>query len=496
MVADIGMGLEPGEASRAALVALELADACGADAHDAYYTTLLQHIGCTGYAHEAAQQLGGDDIAVKRAAMRTNFAKPREILADYLPNLAPTADLLTRVRVAGRAAAHAKAIVAGYSRNNCEVAHLMAQRVGMRQSVADSLLDVYEQWDGKGGPKGVSGEQIAVAARIAQVAVVASLFHALGGAAAATAAVGARRGRALDPGLVDLICGNPARYLGVLDVGDPLAAVVEHEPGDAVRVSAMALEEACRAFGESVDLKTPYLHGHSAGVAQLADSAATAVGMPESDVLALRLAGHLHDLGRAAVATGIWERPGALSWADQEQVRLHAHYSERMLTRCGPLASLAPIVGAHHERLDGSGYHRQLAAAGIELPARILAAADAYQAMTQPRPHRPARSADEAAAMLSDDARAGRLDADAVSAVLTAAGHASARVKRAHPAGLTDRQIDVLRLVASGLSNAKIAERLVISRRTAEHHVQDVYARIGVSSRAAAALFAMQHDLL
>jgi HD-GYP domain-containing protein (c-di-GMP phosphodiesterase class II) len=496
MVADIGMGLEPGEASRAALVALELADASGANAHDAYYTTLLQHIGCTGYAYEAAQQLGGDDIAVKRAAMRTNFAKPREIFGEYLPNLAPTAGLLTRARVAGYAATHARGIVAGYSRSNCEVAHRVAQRVGMRDSVADALLNVYEQWDGKGGPRGIAGEDIPIAARIAQAGVIVSLFHSLGGPDAAIAAVAARAGRSLDPGLADLIGREPARYLGALAVDDALTTVIDQEPGMPAQVLPMSLEEACRAFGESVDLKSPYLHGHAAGVARLAGSAAASAGLSKDEARSLVLAGHLHDLGRAAVATGIWDRPGPLSWAEQEQVRLHAHYSERMLTRCGSLAVLAPIVGAHHERLDGSGYHRQLGAAGIEMSGRILAAADAYQAMTQERPYRSARSDDEAAAVLTDEARAGRLDADAVAAVLNAAGHAPAVVKRENPAGLTDRQVEVLRLVASGLSNAQIAERLVISRRTAEHHVQDMYGRIGISSRAAAALFAMEHDLL
>jgi DNA-binding NarL/FixJ family response regulator len=131
------------------------------------------------------------------------------------------------------------------------------------------------------------------------------------------------------------------------------------------------------------------------------------------------------------------------------------------------------------------------------MTARLLAAADVFQALTQPRAHRPARSREEAAATVAGEVGAGRLDADAARAVLDAAGtHVAAPIRPSRPGGLTERQVEVLRLVAQGLSNREIAERLVISRRTAEHHVQDVYLRIGVSSRAAAALFAMQHDLL
>jgi HD-GYP domain-containing protein (c-di-GMP phosphodiesterase class II) len=150
----------------------------------------------------------------------------------------------------------------------------------------------------------------------------------------------------------------------------------------------------------------------------------------------------------------------------------------------------------HHERLDGSGYHRQAVAPAIAFPARLLAAADVFRAMTQERAHRPARSLDEAADLLATEARAGRLDVDATRAVVEAAGRQTERMPRAHSAGLTERQVEVLRLLARGLTNQQIGERLVITRRTAEHHVQDMYARIGVSSRAAAALYAMEHDLL
>jgi HD-GYP domain-containing protein (c-di-GMP phosphodiesterase class II) len=496
LVADVGMGLEPGEAGRATLVAMELAAAAGAsDPADVYYTTLLQHMGCTAYAHEAARMLGGDELAVKRAAVRTDFARPGDVLRTYLPHLAPAARLSTRVAAAGTAALRGREIVQGYSRANCEVAAHTAERVGLGPGVIGGLLDVYEQWNGKGGPRRLRGEAIAEPARVAQVAATAALFHGVGGREAAIEALRRRAGGTLDPRLVELATGS---VLAVLDaVEDPVAGAVAAEPEPVVTfASPQALDRVCRAFGEVVDIKTPLHHGHCTGVAELATAAAASAGLAEPERAALGRAALLHDIGRASVPNGVWERPGPLSWADQERVRLHAYHSERILARCGPLARLAGLAGMHHERLDGSGYHRGATAPALGLAARLLATADVFQALTQPRAHRPARSGEEAADHLAREAAAGRLDPDAVRAVIAAAGGSARAVGAPRPAGLTERQVEVLRLVARGLSNPQIARELVISRRTAERHVQDVYARIGVSSRAAAALFALEHDLL
>jgi DNA-binding NarL/FixJ family response regulator len=183
--------------------------------------------------------------------------------------------------------------------------------------------------------------------------------------------------------------------------------------------------------------------------------------------------------------------------ADWEQVRLHAYHSERILARSDALGPMAAIAARHHERLDGSGYHRGATARDLSLETRILAAADAFQAMTQDRPHRAAFPPERAARLVEQEVRAGRLDGDAVRAVIDAAGLGRpGRVHVDRPASLSDREVEVLRLLARGLSNRDIARNLVVSPRTAEHHVQHIYTKIGVSSRAAAALFAMEHDLL
>jgi len=175
---------------------------------------------------------------------------------------------------------------------------------------------------------------------------------------------------------------------------------------------------------------------------------------------------------------------------------MHPYHTERILVRSAALEPLARLAGMHHERRDGSGYHHRAAGAEIPAGARLLAAADAYQAMTQDRPHRPALAPEVAARELEAATGAGRFDPECARAVIEAGGQRPSRSRGVWPAGLSDREVEVLRLVAGGLSNRQIAATLVISPRTAEHHVQHVYTKIGVSTRAAAAMFAMQHGLL
>ena len=251
------------------------------------------------------------------------------------------------------------------------------------------------------------------------------------------------------------------------------------------------------AFGDLADLKTPWTHGHSDGVAKLAAAAAKSLRLDAQTLSRLELSALLADLGRVAVSNVIWEKPGPLTAAEWEQARMHSYHSERMLARSDALAPLARVAGMHHERLDGSGYFRGCQARELSPAVRILAAADAFHAMTQDRPHRPALGTEEAAAELQREVRAGRLDGDAAAAVLEVAGAGRPRRRdNLRPAGLSEREVEVARLVAAGCSNPEIAERLVISRRTAEHHVQHIYAKVGVSSRAGLALFAHEHGLI
>src|SRR6185436_15060588 len=220
------------------------------------------------------------------------------------------------------------------------------------------------------------------------------------------------------------------------------------------------------------------------------------MGLPDASVTLVRRAALAHDLGRIGVSNAIWEEPGPLGFGEWERVRLHPHFTERAFAQSPALAAIGLLAGSHHERLDGSGYHRGTRGAGLDQPARILAAADCYGAMCEARPHRPALEASSARAELLQEVDAGRLDADAVDAVLACAGHRVRQRPRELPAGLTQRELEVLLVLVRGESNQEIATDLGISAKTVGHHVQHVYQKAGVRTRAAATLWAFEHDLV
>jgi HD-GYP domain-containing protein (c-di-GMP phosphodiesterase class II)/DNA-binding CsgD family transcriptional regulator len=379
-------------------------------------------------------------------------------------------------------------------RASCEVSAALGGQIGLPAAAIAALDDVHERWDGLGLPDGRSGEQLTLAGRIVHVAEQAVLADAAGGRAAARAEVARRAGGQLDPELCARFAERADAILAALDEPDLLAAVVGCEPPPPAIAGGEQLEAVARALATFADLKGRWLPGHSARVARLADAAAGLLGSDDEARARLRVAALLHDLGRVGVSSAVWDRPGALGAADRERVRLHPHWTDRILAGCPPLAGLAACAAAHHERLDGSGYHRGARAGDLDLAARVLAAADVLSALTEDRPHRPALARDDAARTLLAEAAAGTLDGEAAAALVEAAG--MPRPRTAWPCGLTEREVDVLRLAARGLSNKEIASELVVSARTVQHHLAGVYDKTGRRTRAGAAVFAIEHGLV
>jgi HD-GYP domain-containing protein (c-di-GMP phosphodiesterase class II)/DNA-binding CsgD family transcriptional regulator len=495
--ADVGFGLPAGTALRSCALATQLAralDLPAADVRAAFYTALLHHVGCAGYAHETAR-LFGDELVANQAAGRTDAASGWDLVATFLPALTRGRPPVDKARLTLAAFTRGARWAEEYTTTACEVGRDTARRLRLPDEVQASLFHVYDLWRGKGGGPGArQGDDIPVGARIARLTGIAALFASFGGSDLAVHAVRRRSGGMLDPGLVARFTDRAADWLGALAETDARDLVRDLEPDPPATVpDARSVAEV---FADLVDLKSPYLLGHSRSVAALAGGAAQRLHLPADATRDLEVAGLLHDVGRVAVSNAVWDKPGRLSTEDWEQVRLHPYHSERILAGSAELARLAPLVGRHHERLDGSGYHRGSHADDLSVPARVLAAADRYRTLVEDRPHRPALAPDEAGERLLADAGRGALDGDAVQAVLAAAGHPVSAPRRRRPEGLSDREVEVLGLLARGCSNAEIASRLAISRRTAEHHVQHIYTKIGVSSRAAATLFAVEHDLV
>lgn len=310
------------------------------------------------------------------------------------------------------------------------------------------------------------------------------------------AVVRQRAGRAYDPRVAECFLREAPRLLAILDAGSAWDVAMAAEPGDHIALSDGQLDGAARAIADFADLLSPSTVGHSSGVADLAALAAEQSGRSAADVRAVRRAGLPHDVGRTGVSVGIWDKAGALTEGEWERIRLHAYSTKRVLARPRGLRAVGALAAQHHERLDGSGYHKGLPAAALPPAARLLAAADAYHAMREPRPYRPPHAPAGAADALRAEVRAGRLDGEAARAVLTAAGHRGPAARRERPAGLSEREVEVLRLAARGHANRRVAKLLCVAPATVDHHLHHIYGKIGVATRAAATLFAMQHDLL
>jgi HD-GYP domain-containing protein (c-di-GMP phosphodiesterase class II) len=493
LATDLGMGQPLEQALRTCLIALRLATLVNLPSDElpaVYYGALLRFLGCTADAHDTAA-VAGDDIAFRRAIAPFLGAGAPQMMRALFPAVGTGKAGVARARqVAGFLVRGVSVMRAGI-RAHCEVGEALADSLGLAQGIRRCLQHAFERWNGHGAPNGLKGDAIAPSARVVYISRdLEVLGRTVGPNAAVTTIAGRRTAGSYEPSLVDAISHDGVSLLAEIETMPAWETVLDNEPEPRPWVPESRTDAVLEAFADFADLKMPFTIGHSRAVASLAAHA----DPPHAQLL--RRTALLQDLGRVAVPNPVWEKPGPLSSAEWEQLRLHPYYSERILTRCTGLAALAEPTGMHHERMNGSGYHRGLKAAAIPALVRTLSAADAYQAMCEPRPHRPALTRDGAATELRAEVLAGRLDASAVEAVLETAGHPHRRHPPELPAGLSGREVEVLSLIARGTSKKEAAAQLHISAATVDHHVRHIYEKLGVATRAGAAIFAMRHGLI
>jgi HD-GYP domain-containing protein (c-di-GMP phosphodiesterase class II) len=497
LATDLGIGVPLEYGLQSTLLAMRLAERLGVDseaASETYYTCLLFYVGCTAGA-EVAADLFGDDNALTTYGTPARFGSQTEMLAGLMRAVAPpTGTALVRAAQLAHGLPRLGRALRDHTAGGCEVAQLLSDRLGLPSRIGALSFFVAERWDGKGTPGHAKGEQIPLPVRIVHVARDAAFQRMLYGDQRAAQIVRDRAAGAFDPAIATLLADHAKKILDLDAEQSAWPEVLASEPTLRVVLAGDAIDRALAAIGDFADLACRYFVGHAAGVAQLAESAGRECGMDMADLVALRRSALVHDVGRVAVPVRIWQKTARLTPDEWERVRLHAYHTERILARSPFLAALAPIATFHHERVDGSGYHRGVTVEGLGPAARLLAAADTYHAMTEPRPHRPALKPAQAAAALRQDVQSGRLDADAAGAVLAAGGQPVGRIAR--PAGLSEREAEVVGLLARGLQTKQIARALGISGKTTDRHIQNAYRKIGVSTRAAATVFAMQHGMV
>jgi HD-GYP domain-containing protein (c-di-GMP phosphodiesterase class II) len=496
LATDLGLGQPMDHVLRSWRIAAALGEHLGVEPDgrsDLYYVVTLAWVGCVADTPEVAA-LFGDDIAFRADSYDVDFTG-LPMLGFMLSHVGAGSPALRRIRLgANLALTGGKAVQRGLM-SHCLTTSRMAERFDLGEDVCVPLHQVFARWDGKGVPGDVGGDQIALPMRLFHLADTVEVHHRARGVDAAVEVARAKRGKHFDPAVVDQFCALAGDVLGEPDAEHDWSALVDAEPSLQRRLSEDQLDSALEAIADFTDLRSASRAGHSRAVAELAALAAAERGLPDTEATAVRHAGLVHDLGLHGIPATILDKPGPLTEAERERIRMHPYYTERMLARPAALARIGAIASLAHERGDGSGYHRGLTAAAIPATARLLAAACAFQAMTEPRAHRPALTAKQAAGELRADVRAGRLDAEAVDAVLAAAGQPRGK-RRTGLAGRTPPGIAVLILIARGGSTRQVAQQLTITPKTAETHIERIYAKTGATTRSTATLFALQHGLL
>lgn len=499
---DLATGHSRDFALRSCVLAMRLAEVAGLDVNTrrtVYHQALLRYIGCNADTHLLASAFG-DEIAFRRDLQRIDIGNKPELVETITRAItrtfadAPPAELAKAIE---RGLAEAMQVSVPILAGHCEVAQRIAERIGLSDEIRKNLGQLYERWDGKGLPRGLKGEAVKLPVRMVTLAQDAIALTEAHGFETMTAMIAKRAGGAYEQELAELFLAHAEKLLKGLDEPVDRKTILALEPFPHAMLDEEACEEAYLAIADMVDMRMPFTFGHSRAVAVLADAAGKHMGLPASDTRDVRWAAYTHDIGELAIPVSTWMRPGALTERETDAAHLHPYHGERALASLGGDGkAIAALVLRHHERIDGSGYHRYARGNDLSPAARVLAAAEAFQTAREARPYRAGLSDAAAAARLRGAVKEGKLCPNAVEAVLTCAGQPARRASIERLAGLTPREIEVLRLIAAGHTAKEAARQLEIAPKTADNHIQNLYSKIGVSTRAAAALYALERGLV
>jgi HD-GYP domain-containing protein (c-di-GMP phosphodiesterase class II) len=496
LATDLGFGQPPEHMARSARIGMRLGRRLGLDANDLatlYDVGILTYVGCPVYGNEAAM-LFGDDIDFRANAVEVDLAGfPAMVF--MLRRAGHGTSAFNRARQAAALMTGGGRQVVQQMAEHCSAAGRLATRLGLGEEVRAGIEQSYARWDGRGVPDQLAGTDVSLAARVAHVAEACEVFERSAGVETAVDVVRARSGTHFDPEIAELVATDPKPLFEDLD-RDTIDELLAAAPVERRLLTDDELNGALDAIGDFCDLRCPFFAGHARATSDLVSGATQLMQMPAADAQLASRAALIHDVGRFGVPGSVWAKAGPLTANEQERARMHVYFVERIFNRPEPLRRIGLLAATHHERMDASGYHRGVGGTMLSPGARVLAAADAYHAMTQPRPYREALSETEAARELKAEVTNGRLDPIAVDAVLAAAGHRVSHARAGGPAGLTSRENDVLALLARGMPNKAIARELGISPKTVGNHIEHVYTKLGVSNRAGAAMWAMEYGIV
>lgn len=499
---DLATGHSRDFALRSCVLAMRIAELAGLseqDRRNAYHQSLLRYVGCNADT-DLLSGLFGDEIALRQDLVGLDMGSRAELGRVFVQafkrlyyDLVPVA----QQQAIDAGLAQANSVVRPVLTAHCEVAKRLGQRLGLSEEITGNLGQIYERWDGKGLPRGTTGDDVLPAVQLVTLAQDMIALTDSAGLDAMAEIVAGRANAAYKADLAKLAASHAVKLMDGIGATVERETILALEPDPPVLLDETECDEAFLAIADMIDMRMPFTQGHSRAVSSLAESAGMHLGLPETETRALRWSGCIHDIGELVVPVSTWMRVGALSVRERDAVHLHPYYGERALASFGEAgATMAALVLRHHERLNGSGYHRKVLGTDLSQAARVLAAAEAFQTAQENRPHRNAVSREMAAAQLRTAIRESSLCPDASEAVLAVAGLPARRSPPRQLAGLTPREIEVLRLIAAGLTAKEVGRQLGISPKTADHHIQAIYGKIGVTTRAAAALYGVEHGLV